>query len=126
MKTFFFKLSAKKYSKKLQENIDTYEQDKSSDFVLSQESFNEPMLDRVKIEAKQEPYDFDTIESESFSSEQTSPSSIRSELKFCIGDERFKGSNPSSISPSAQQPPPPPPTAEVRPITPTKPVSKII
>lgn len=64
----------------------------------------------VKIELKHEPLEVD-VDSESFSSEQASPSSVRSEVKFYPSiEERLKVSSCSNLSQSpspSQQPAPP-------------------
>lgn len=63
----------------------------------------------MRVDSRLDQLDVDVETESNFSSEQASPASIRSELKFCAGDERLKPSNVhiQTPTPSTLQPPPP-------------------
>lgn len=62
----------------------------------------------MRPDSRLEQLDVDIETESNFSSEQASPASIRSELKFCAGDERLKPSSTTVQIPTQSQQPHPP------------------
>lgn len=81
-------------------------------YSVTSEKSEKSDANSMRVDSRLDQLDVDVETESNFSSEQASPISIRSELKFCAGDERLKprGENIQITSSSTTTLQPPPPT----------------